>query len=243
MKSLKAILCAVMMLTVAAAYAEDADKKEPEKKEVSDNKASEKKESKSKRTAPSSLITLSDSHFSGYGALACQETRIAKSFATLVGGRGGLIVNDNFVMGFSGYGLAYPSKRSDLADKKYTGDYPYMSFGYGGLLLEYHFAPKSLVHFSVGMTIGGGGYSFTHDNWEDDDDRDNDDDDLYADHSESNMFFVAEPEIGVWVNVTRFSRIGAIVSYRLTNGADGGGFKDKDFRSVNITGMAQFGWF
>jgi len=233
MKSFKAILCAILMFSAAAAYAEDADKKDSDKKETA-----EKKEAKSTRPAPATLITLSDSHFSGYGALACQETRIGKKFATLAGGRGGLIINDSLVIGASGYGLAYPSKRSELQDKKYSGEYPDLEFGYGGLLLEYHVAPKSLFHLSFGTTIGAGGYTFTDKKHDDKDDYTNHDT-----HTEDNVFFVVEPEVGAWLNVTRFCRIGTVLSYRFTNGADGGGFSDKDFRSLNIAAVAQFGWF
>ena len=56
-------------------------------------------------------------------------------------------------------------------------------------------------------------------------------------------FFVIEPEVGAYVNVARFCRLGVLASYRFTKGANTDEFKDKDFRSFGGSLAAQFGWF
>jgi len=66
-------------------------------------------------------------------------------FANFVGLRGGILLNDKFLIGVGGYGL--------------TNVRTLPPMGYGGLVLEY--SPKSnrMVHFSVGGLVGGGGAS------------------------------------------------------------------------------------
>ena len=196
-----------------------------------------------KDNPPVTLIGSSDVNFSGFGAFSYQGSKIGKKYANLPGFRAGLIVNDAFVIGFNGYGLAYPNKREKISGKTYTGIYPYMELGYGGLLLEYHFMPKSLIHFSTGITVGGGSYMFTDINPNGDDYDEEDENSGTRHHGKGNTFFYAEPEVNAYINVTRFCRIGAGVSYRYTYGAKGDDFKDKDFRFAGGTVQAQFGWF
>jgi hypothetical protein len=64
-------------------------------------------------------------------------------FANFVGLRGGILLNDRFLIGFGGYGL--------------TNVRTLPAMGYGGLVLEYSPQPHKLVNFSVGGLIGGGG--------------------------------------------------------------------------------------
>jgi len=184
---------------------------------------------------PATLIGGSEVHLSGYGAPVWQLTRIGNKFANLAGGRGGLIVNDSFVIGGAGYGLVYPSRRASLSGDVYTGSEPWMNFGYGGVLLEYHIMPKSLINFSVGTILGGGGMSFS--------DRSRNSDGNNSDRHPQKIFFVLEPEVGAYLNVTRFCRIGVLASYRFTNGANTDEFRDKDFRSFGGSVAAEFGWF
>ncbi|MGW8178651.1 MAG: hypothetical protein ACWGQW_07795 [bacterium] len=64
-------------------------------------------------------------------------------FANFVGLRGGLLLNDKFLIGFGGYGL--------------TNERTLPQMGYGGLVLEYSPQSHRMVHFSVGGLVGGGG--------------------------------------------------------------------------------------
>jgi hypothetical protein len=185
-----------------------------------------------KSNPPTTLFGSSGLSLSGFGALDCSGTRIGEKYAVLTGLRGGLIVDDNLVFGLRFMGLGYPTKRDKLSGDDYSGTEPYTMLGYGGFLFEYHFAPKNLFHFAVGTTIGGGGLGFG--------DRRNRDGDNDANVKK---FFVIEPEVTGYVNVTRFCRLGVGVSYRFTNGANAQEFSDKDFRGFNVNFIAAFGWF
>jgi hypothetical protein len=64
-------------------------------------------------------------------------------FANFVGLRGGILLNEKFLIGFGGYGL--------------TNVQTLPAMGYGGLVLEYSPKPHGLVNLSMGGLVGGGG--------------------------------------------------------------------------------------
>ena len=233
------VVLALCMLSNSAIFAQDADKAS----QVSEKVAEETGENTPVAEVPvkpkREINTLfggscSNMFISGYGAVTASYARIKGNDAYLVGGRGGVIL-DNFVLGISGAGLTHPDKRSDFGDNSYTDDNDYVHFGYGGGLVEYYFFPKKLVHFSIGTMIGGGALAFTNDNDDDDDDDDH--------HSGTDKFFVIEPEANVFINITRFCRIGIGGSYRYVKGLDKEYYKDEDFSGANAKIIAAFGWF
>jgi hypothetical protein len=192
-----------------------------------------------KRQPPTTLFSpgTGNTVFSGYGAPVYKFGRLKGEFAHYAGVRGGLIINDSFVIGLAGYGLAHPDRRESYTGNEYAED-PYIGFGYGGALIEYTFFPKRLVNFTLGATIGGGGLVY-HEN-----DDDDEDDDHRAHHGRANSFFVVEPEATISVNVTRFCRVGAGVSYRYVNGIrNDTDFDDADFSGLHGNFMVSFGWF
>jgi hypothetical protein len=237
MSFLKFIFIAIIALSSAALYAVDDS---AEKKGKSDTPATvpadnNTPEDKGKRIPPSTLFGVKPV-ISGFGAISWQGTKIGKEdYANLLGGRAGLIVNEYLVIGGAGYGLVYPRQRTHMTGKTYVGDYPDMYMGYGGGLVELHIAPKSLLHVSLGTIVGGGGYGFYN--------RHGIDDSAKREHEGKNIFFVVQPEVMLYLNVTRFCRIGAGVAYRYTHGAKGEVFDDKDFRQFGVTGLVAFGWF
>lgn len=180
---------------------------------------------KSTREVPETLFNMSDSTFSGYGAPVVRFTNIGGDFAVLAGGRGGLIINESFVIGAGGYGLAYPR------DRKVTvaGAEEKLYLGYGGGMIEYYFMPKKLVNFSAGVLIGGGSAM---------NGRQHNSNPTYTDR-----FFAIEPELNAFINLARFCRVGAGVSYRYSYGLKTEGLKDKDFRGVSGSLIFEFGWF
>ena len=189
MKVAKIISMLAFCFIITSAMAEDVKQDAPPPK---------------KDNPPKTLIDTKNADFSGYGGVYTSLSKIGDTAGCLVGGRGGLIINDKFVIGLAGMGLVYPTKRDKLTDNDYAGTMDRVDFGYGGGLIEYYLNPKELVVFSAGTLIGGGALSFHAD------DTDNDDDD-------GDKFFVIEPELNVFVNVTRFCRIGIGVSYRFVS--------------------------
>ncbi len=169
--------------------------------------------------------------FSGYGALIQRFSTVSNKNAALTGIHGGVIVNNKYVIGGGGFVLIYPTDRS-----KYRGIYSeeeqHVDFGYGGILLEYYFFPGRLYRVSAGFLIGAGGLGFSIE----DEDRD-------ADDSLGDSYFVIEPEIKAFINVTSFFRLGASVSYRFINGIDNPNFFDESFSGPSFSVIFAFGVF
>jgi hypothetical protein len=142
-------------------------------------------------------------------------TRFCSSDVALAGIQVGMVVNHNFTIGLAGYGVAnsdhlvYP-QFVDTTDVRLEG-------GYGGLLLEYTLFPKSVVHVTFPLIIGGGSMAYiSNDETADWDDDDWDDDNWDCDHQtiDQDVFFVVEPGVRAEVNILKFMRFGAGVSYR-----------------------------
>jgi hypothetical protein len=186
-----------------------------------------------KDNPPKTLINYRDISLSGYGAPVYKFSPVGETYGHFVGGRGGLIIDDVFVIGGGGYGLVYPDRREKFSGETYSGTEPYVHMGYGGGLLELHVFPKSLFHISAGVLIGAGGISFDSELEDESDDRKR--------HGDS--FFVAEPEVSIYVNITRFLRIGIGASYRYVNGINSDELSDSDFRGPTAQVMFAFGWF
>lgn len=80
----------------------------------------------------------------------------------LAGGRGGWIINKNFVLGGGFYGLE--SNLYDDTIDPLNGSRPLVRINYGGIDLEYIFNPGSPLHASVEVLLAGGGISFKQKN-------------------------------------------------------------------------------
>ena len=112
------------------------------------------------------------------------------------------------------------------SEATFEGTEKKIGFGYGGFMAEYYFFPKNLAFFSLGCLVGGGGIG-----------------DFAGRYEDENVFFIVEPEANVYLNVTRFFRLGAGVSYRYTNGVDLDGFDDEDMRGLSGSLIFDFGGF
>jgi hypothetical protein len=185
----------------------------------------ERERSKIKRIPPNTLFE-NGIYFSGYGAPVIKFTQFGSTYGLLVGGRGGVLINDRFMIGGGGYGFTRNMKETINSEEKE------LNIGYGGMMLEYHFFPKKLVHFSLGVLAGGGGIG------EDDDEDDENDSDRY-----DGSFYVVEPELNIHLNITRFCRVGIGASYRYIKEIDMFGISDKALSRFSGSVMVAFGWF
>jgi len=122
----------------------------------------------------------------------------------------GMIINHNFTIGLTGRAwvnrntLYYPN----ITDT--TGGY--LEGGYGGVLFEYTLFPKSVVHVTFPVMIGAGGagyitdetyYQWNRNDW-----------DYRHKTLDSDAFFVVEPGVRAEVNLLKFMRLNAGISYR-----------------------------
>ena len=171
--------------------------------------------------------TLVGKHFhsSGFGGPVMKMSEVNNEFAVFVGGRGGWLIDQTFVLGGGGYGLVTDVETGLVDDRDEPVD---LSLGYGGVQLEYLHDSWELVHFSLAMLIGGGGATL---------------DDRRGDSLEDDGFFVLEPEVNMNLNVTEFFRIGVGAGYRWVNGVDLTGLDDSDLSAVAGTLTFRFGGF
>ncbi len=174
---------------------------------------------------------------SGFGAPLVEFSSVNGQFSVSNGGGGAALFNQKFFLG--GYGVSM-SNRVNLGD---VSNNQRLDFGHGGFWLGYVSSPKRLVHFTGSLRLGWGGISV----------RDN----RFANNNFSNRVsncFVATPELGVEVNITRFFKIAATAGYRVVTGANSVQFTDFQGNTTQTINNAtfnspmgmltfKFGWF
>jgi hypothetical protein len=137
----------------------------------------------------------------GYGGPVIRLSGINGQFGIFVGGHGGWIIDHRFVIGGGGYGLV--GNTLDVPYVSPFGGRSYLTFGYGGLEVQYIGQPVKLVHFTVFTLVGAGGANYRAGG---------------TTMLDSDPLFVAEPGAGVEVNLTRTIRLSAGATYRLVRG-------------------------
>jgi hypothetical protein len=122
----------------------------------------------------------------------------------------GAIINHFFTIGLGGYGILNSGNLwYDFDGPLGAPEGAYLFGGYGGLKMEFKVWPTSPVHLSFPILIGGGGMAFNTS--------------YYHDHNynydngntiDSDGFFVVEPGVMVELNLLKFMRLDAGISYR-----------------------------
>jgi len=179
---------------------------------------------------PKTLFSMGDLRFSGFGGPSLRGTQIAGEPGMLVGGYGGVMLNQTFIFGGGGYGLVNNIKAADAVQAANPTRTQYIRMGYGGFYMEYVHNPMELVHFSASTLIGGGGAMYSHDYKDVDEDN-------------GNPFFVVEPAIHAELNMTDFLRTNVGLSYRWVNGLELDHLSNKDLSQVTLSLNFKFGWF
>lgn len=163
--------------------------------------------------------------FGGFGGLNVRYTRVLGHDSVWVGGEGALLLNHAFSVGGGGGGIAneiHPTTGTRL------------EFGYGGLILRYHFFSSEIVNFAVGGLIGAGSIGVI--------DRDVAREDVKWEEV-GEAVFVLEPELGLFLNITRWMRVGVTGGYRFVSGVEKNDLSETDVRGAAGGGAIQFGWF
>lgn len=170
-----------------------------------------------------------DIRHGGFAGPVVKFTEIDGEFGVLVGGRGGWIINDSFVIGAGGYGLANEDQFDDYVDVR--GDAQRLVMGYGGLELEYISRPNEVAHVSLAVLIGAGGTLWDPIRSPHDVDEDVD------------AFFITEPALNVLLNVTKHFRIGFGGSYRFVDDVELPGLRADDISGPAGVLTFKFGGF
>ncbi len=151
------------------------------------------------------------------------EYGLSNNLGTSVGGGGALVINSFFI---GGYGMA----SVDFDQLYEEGDIDVLDIGHGGFWLGGTFQPHSLVHMYGSARLGWGAINI----------------DLNGNtpYRELDKIFVATPEIGLELNVTRWFRLAGTVGYRYVAGVnEDRGLTGDDFSGAIAGVTLRFGWF
>jgi hypothetical protein len=147
-----------------------------------------------------------------WGGTQIALTNFNGELAALRGGFGGVELNKNLFIGGGAYTSNTYSGLNDLSDT--------YEMSYGGLIVGYGYKSHKIIHPQATLMLGGG--------WMQEDGVGRDD------------VFVAQPAIGVEINVLRWFRVGVHGGYRV---ALGDSFQvDDRFSDVYGSVSLKFGW-
>jgi hypothetical protein len=138
-------------------------------------------------------------------------TQFDKKSVWLAGMTAGAIISHNWTIGLqvnavvNSYYLRYDS----IIDNTNTN----LVGGYGGFMVAYTLFPKSPVHVSVPLQIGGGylGYMSGYGNWRENGNGNWSNNGEILDYD---VFFFVEPGLQLEMNLTKFMRLALGASYR-----------------------------
>ncbi len=170
--------------------------------------------------------------FGGFGGPVFKVTQLAGEDAVLSGGRGGLIINRQLVVGLGGYATRSDNIRTGFEFG--NGDEGSLQLEYGGLELEYILRPSRVVHFTFYTLLGGGmaSYEATRNSGAG-----------TATQLLESEVFVLEPAVNVELNVTRWFRTTFGLGYRYVDGSELPRAGDRDLSGGVGTLTFKFGSF
>lgn len=125
----------------------------------------------------------------------------------------GVIIDHFFSVGLAGYGILNSGNLWYDNIDQVTHEGAYLYGGYGGVKFEFRVLPKYPVHVNFPITIGGGGLVYNTGSYR------------YHNYYEGytidwDAFFMVEPGVMVEVNLLKFMRLDAGVTYRYTPDLD-----------------------
>lgn len=145
----------------------------------------------------------------GFGAMDLKVGKWNDEINLIVGGHGGIILDNRFTLGLGGYGITTRSRFNGLTSQENV----YLGGGYGGLLLGYSILAREVVHLNFPILFGGGGIDILEDQ-----------DGIFSNGvgriTESSGFFIVEPGVEVEINIARFFKLAIGGTYRIIEGAN-----------------------
>lgn len=182
---------------------------------------------------PPTLLSKKAPKIGAYGGATVLGSRTMGQNVVYVGGELAILLDHRLALGLAGYGLAsHIAGASDI-----YRDPQRLGFGYGGLLLRYSFLSSLPYYVTVGTLLGAGGVAYTpewHADWS------------HRSRIEVDPVFVVEPSLGAHLNLTRWMRLGAQISYRIVSvtlqSEDSGMPRATDLAGIAYGGHLQFGW-
>jgi hypothetical protein len=182
----------------------------------------EKNEYKNYNEVKTVMSSIKIHRISGFGGPTMSYSTINGDFAFMMGGGGGILINNLFLGGY-GEGL---SNTVDIGNNNSIRE---LDFGHGGFWVGYEIAHKWIIHPVISSRLGWGsitGFNTTSNRY-------------FQDN-----VFVFVPTISAEVNLTRFFKINVGAEYRQTLNVDNvAGMTNKDFSGLGVYMNFIFGWF
>lgn len=181
--------------------------------------------------------TIFDGHITkvrGFGGPFMAFTGIGGDFAHLMGGGGGLILNDQLI--FGGFGLGLSNGIDAYYKDPTTGlnlhEGLQLDYGFGGLWFGYIVNGSMPIHPVIHTQVGWGSVGLRED----------------FDYNPvvKDAIFVLNPIIEIDMNITRFFRLAVGANYRVNFGLSSNkikGYSDADFSGPGGFLSFKFGWF
>lgn len=166
----------------------------------------------------------------GYGGPTVAYTHMLNRDGVLIGGEGAVLVDHRLSFGGAGYAFS----RSPDGPAAPDGTPREFFTGYGGFLIRYAVYSDIPVYASLGALIGGGALTLAP--------RQHDDEDT-GDKVQTRGYFVAQPDVSLHVNATRWLRFGLVFGYRVATAVNDFDFKGSDMSGPVVGGNFQGGWF
>jgi len=166
--------------------------------------------------------TIKINRISGFGGPIMSFTALNGEFAHIMGGGGGVILNNIFI---GGYGEGVTNTLTIGGTASLTD----FDFGHGGFWVGYEIGHKMIIHPVISSRIGWGSLT-GYDEINSKDVKDN--------------FFVLIPTISAEINLTRFFKVNIGAEYRRTFNVNNlEGLNDNNFSGLGVHLNFLFGWF
>ncbi len=159
-------------------------------------------------------------HISGFGGPFMNFSTLDGKFAHLMGGGGGILINDFFFGGY-GIGLTNSIEYGDTREE--------LGFGHGGFWLGYNIMSRKLIHPSFHTQLGWGKITQRLPSG--------------GPVSKGDNIFVIIPTLEVEINITKYFKISAGGNYRFIAFVDDENYSESDFMSPGVFLGFKFGWF
>lgn len=172
-------------------------------------------------TRPATLVGGTTS-YSGYFGFDTRVTRVNGVTGVFAGGEAVLLLDHRFAIGVGGFGLASHNARIGTGATARR-----LSMGYGGFTVGYVAQSSSMIHPTLGVTIGGGSVNAGED----------------PDGTGSDGIFVLEPALGLELSVAPALRLGAGLTYRYVSDVDLAGLRNPDLRAMSGQIVIRLGKF
>lgn len=174
---------------------------------------------------PKTLFDVLDRHYSGYASAVYTKGYAGLVPVTFAGGRAGTIIDRKWTAGVAVMSYLSPNEGSELLGTDFTDtmttdsegnevnyfDQELNNFqmGYAGACFEHYFFPTEMLHISIGVTVGKGYMAWSKEG-----------EMALASGTELHYFNVVEPELRLWLNLSRHVRLGVGTSYLYLDSLD-----------------------